>query len=75
MTRCEFHGTLCGYPEPSDARCSFCHADWAKITAPAQSPDGRWLSGYGETPLDHWWRHALTLKRAETKADARKAVA
>jgi hypothetical protein len=33
---CPTHGNLCAFPEPSDARCSVCHCDWSKITAPAE---------------------------------------
>lgn len=94
---CPHHRGLCAYDEPSDERCFFCHADWSKITAPATrietragvSKDGEpivveevhYLSGYGEMPLDHFWRHALTWQKSDAdtarlaaKAAARKAA-
>lgn len=54
--------------------CPWCHASWRKITAPAATrvttrkftdksgtrmvEDVAYLSGYGETPLAHIWKHA-----------------
>lgn len=95
---CEFHQDLCAYPEPSDERCFCCHADWSKITAPATRIETRpgvskegepivveeihYLNGYGEMPLNHFWRHALTWQKSDAdtarlaaRRAARKAAA
>lgn len=83
---CQVHRGLCAYPDESPDRCSFCHADWVKITGAATYvttrpgirgttiEDVHYTGCYGETPLEHVWRHALSIKRAETARD-RKAVA
>jgi hypothetical protein len=73
---CVIHHNLCAFPEPSDDRCSFCHCDWSKITAPATRKVGRetrYLDGYGETPLNHLWRHAADYAFAEADAVRRAA--
>lgn len=87
---CQTHRGLCAYPDESPLRCSVCHADWTKITAPATYvttrpgqkgtviEDVHYTGGYGETPLAHLWRHALAEKRSEKSAvdaEARRAKA
>lgn len=85
---CLVHKNLCAYPDESPDRCSFCHANWDKITAPATYvttrrglhgttiEDVHYTGGYEEMPLNHLWRHALSIKRAEASRDRdRKAVA
>lgn len=74
---CVTHGTVCAYQTEDPANCSFCHATWEKVTRP-MVVNGKYQSGYGETPLEHVWRHALTMKQADAAAArwaTRKAVA
>jgi hypothetical protein len=85
---CQVHRGLCGYPDESPDRCSFCHANWDKITGkatyvttrPGQRgmviEDVHYTGCYGETPLAHLWRHALSDKRsADSRNRAAKAAA
>lgn len=81
---CERHSGHCVY-EPGT--CPWCHVHPATITAPATRTytrpgtdkqgrpitvtETRYLFGYGETLLGHFWRHALEDHRAE-KAAARR---
>jgi hypothetical protein len=57
--KCAIHGTLCAYPGPHPALCPFCHATWARITAPAVPP----VWGYGQTATQHLAGHMAEARR------------